>query len=264
MLIVRKYTHILMCRDRVDGSLRGTMLFGIEHKGDYTLIRLGLTSFKTQYRGSPYIKLILAYVVISEFFKHPLTPLYFISTVCSHRAYLVGTTMREFYPVYNRETPEHIKKIFAEFAAVVVGSGCRAKYNPETFVIEQEDSRLAENLTALSKQDLQNPHIKFFVEQNPGWKKVSFHREESIHTIITHMPHTITCLYKHPGALYCETGVCITWVNLLLSVKSITKKALGKTNCSNPTKVQYYLEDGEPWTLGGRRTLKSCVLYFLR
>ena len=29
-----------------------------------------------------------------------------------------------------------------------------------------------QNLTILSEQDLQNPHIKFFVERNPGWRNV--------------------------------------------------------------------------------------------
>ena len=47
----------------------------------------------------------------------------------------------------------------------------KAKYNPETFVIEQEDSHVAENLIILSEHELQNPHIKFFMERNPGWRK---------------------------------------------------------------------------------------------
>ena len=48
----------------------------------------------------------------------------------------------------------------------------KRKYNPEAFVIEQEDSCVVENSTILSEQDLHNPHIKFFVERNPGWRKV--------------------------------------------------------------------------------------------
>ena len=81
--------------------------------------------------------------------------------------------MSEFYPVYNRETPENFKKIFAEYAAAIVAlKGEGAKYNPETFVIEQESNHLLDHLTVLSERDLQNPHIKFFVERNPGWKEV--------------------------------------------------------------------------------------------
>ena len=82
--------------------------------------------------------------------------------------------MAEYHPVYNRETPEQFKKIFAELAETYISSKPgRARYNPETFVIEQEDSSVAENLAVLSEHELQNPHIKFFVDRNPGWKKVN-------------------------------------------------------------------------------------------
>ena len=81
--------------------------------------------------------------------------------------------MNEYYPVYNRETPEHFKKIFADYAAAILAlKGEGAKYNPETFVIEQDNNQLSDHLTILRERDLQNPHIKFFVESNPGWKKV--------------------------------------------------------------------------------------------
>ena len=162
-----------MCRDRIDGTLRGILPIGVERKGDYTLIKLGLTIFKNYYRGSPFIKLMSTYLVMIEQLKRPFTPVYVIGKVYSYKAYLHGVTMKEFYPVYNKETPKHFKKIFADFAEPIVRSkGGRAKYNPETFVIEQEDNCLNENLTTLPEQDLLNPHIKFFVERNPGWKKV--------------------------------------------------------------------------------------------
>ena len=149
------------------------MLLGIEHKDDYTLIKYGLMTFKNYYRGSPFIPIITAALILCELIKHPLTPVYLIAKVYSYKAYLSAQLVNECYPVYNRETPEHIKKIFADFAAGVVNSKAgRAKYNPDTFVIENEDSHLVDSLTVLSQQDLQNPHIKFFVERNPGWKKV--------------------------------------------------------------------------------------------
>ena len=149
------------------------MLLGIERKGDYTLIKLGTTIFKNYYRGSPFINIIVACLITSELIKHPLTPIYVVGKVYSHKAYTFGLSMKEFYPVYNRETPENFKKIFADFAETIVRSKAgRAKYNPETFVIEMGDTHLTENLTVLSERELENPHIKFFVERNPGWKKV--------------------------------------------------------------------------------------------
>ena len=157
----------------MDGTLRGAMLLGIEHKGDYTLVKSGLATFKNYYRGSPFMKIIMVSVIMSELLKHPLTPVYLIAKVYSYKAYLFALSAKECYPIYNRETPENYRKILADFAAGVVNSKHgRAKYNPDTNVIENEDSYLTENLTLLSEQDLQNPHIKFFVERNPGWRKV--------------------------------------------------------------------------------------------
>ena len=157
----------------MDGTLRGAMLLGIEHKDDYTLMKTGLATFKNYYQGSPFMKIILVALIMSELIKHPLTPVYLIAKVYSYKAYLFALSARDCYPAYDRETPAHLKKIFAEFAAGVVDSKAgRAKYNPDVFMIENEDSCLAENLTVLSEQDLQNPHIKFFVERNPGWKKL--------------------------------------------------------------------------------------------
>ena len=49
-------------------------------------------------------------------------------------------------------------------------------YNPKNNVISapKNYSQLKEHLTMLSKCDLENVNIKFFVERNPGWKKVSY------------------------------------------------------------------------------------------
>ena len=45
-------------------------------------------------------------------------------------------------------------------------------YDEDTNVLEQERTHLTENLLA-TEQDLKSPHIKFFVERNPGYAKVS-------------------------------------------------------------------------------------------
>ena len=165
-----------MCRDRVDGTLRGVMTIGVEHRGDYTLIALGITTFKNYYRGSPFLNITIAGFFFRELLRHPLTPVYFIGKLYSYKAYLFVADLNGTYPRYDRETPDRYKKILDEFAETYVKTkGGRAKYNPETNVIEQENSNLAENLTTLPEQDLKNPHVNFFVEKNPGWKKVHVH-----------------------------------------------------------------------------------------
>lgn len=140
------YTHIAMCRDRLDGTLRGCMLIKISHKTSYTQIEIGRTVFKTHYRGSPFLKIILITFVFGEIISHPWTPIYVIGNLASHKAYLVGVTMSEYYPVYHKETPEHFRKMFAEYAESFMSTtGSKAKYHPETFIIEQEELFLEES-----------------------------------------------------------------------------------------------------------------------
>ena len=115
------------------------MLLGIERKADHTLLKLGTTTFKNYYRGTPFIKLIITSLTVRELIRHPLTPIYTIGKVYSPKAYLFGLSMKGFHPTYDKETPEQYKKIFAEFAEMHISSKAgKAKYNPETFVIEQQ------------------------------------------------------------------------------------------------------------------------------
>ena len=45
-------------------------------------------------------------------------------------------------------------------------------YDPDTGVLHREYSHLKEYVAPITDAELKNPHIKFFVEQNPGWMKV--------------------------------------------------------------------------------------------
>ena len=78
---------------------------------------------------------------------------------------------KEGYPRYDTETPEQLKKIIDNFAR----SGLHEEdtYDEKTnIIIPQKVNHLPESLSAVSEKDLQNPHIKFFVERNPGYTKV--------------------------------------------------------------------------------------------
>lgn len=106
----------------------------------------------------------------TELLLHPFTPLYVVGKAFGYKSYLVATKFPESYPRHDRETPEFFKKILKEYALSV-----KAKediYDEETSVLVQERSQLRESLLAITEQDLQNPHVKFFVEQNPGWTHV--------------------------------------------------------------------------------------------
>ena len=80
--------------------------------------------------------------------------------------------MKNTYPRYDRETPKRVKTIINEFAESVLRP--KETYDPKTNILTaaRNYSHLKENLTVVTEQDLKNPHVKFFVERNPGWMKV--------------------------------------------------------------------------------------------
>jgi len=96
--------------------------------------------------------------------------MYVVAKAFSYKSYMVTTKFQEFYPRYNKETPEFYKNLLRDYAESVKSAG--EVYNPETFVLERENSHLKDYVAAITEQDLKNPHIKFFNERNPGWMKV--------------------------------------------------------------------------------------------
>lgn len=172
--VLLSYSYAVVCRERKDGSLRGIMLMGVDHNelngAKYTLIRLGLCFFQNYYRGGPLLYYIVAYHIIKELLLHPFTPLYIIGKAFSYKSYMViCNTLSRCYPRCDLETTEFARSIINEY-------GKKAKslnevYDADKFVLRRERTAMKEGVAFLSVDDLKNPHIKFFVEQNPGWVK---------------------------------------------------------------------------------------------
>ena len=80
------------------------------------------------------------------------------------------TRFHDSYPRYDCDTPEDFKKVLSEYAHSVMTK--KDKYNPDTCILEQGKTQLKDSLQAVTEQDLQNPHVKYFIEKNPNWVKV--------------------------------------------------------------------------------------------
>ena len=172
---LQSFKHAVICRERKDGSLRGTLVIGLDKKEEngykYTLLRLGLAMFRKDYTGGPLLYYAIAYHILKELLLHPFTPLYIIGKSVTYKSYLVMCrNIRNSYPRYdNKETPAFVKKVINDFAMTTKPPS--AIYNPETFVIKQEIERIKPGVVEFSKKELNDPHIKFFVERVPGWVK---------------------------------------------------------------------------------------------
>ena len=61
---IQSYSHALLCRDRIDGSLRGFSGFTIKRHANHTVLRVGLSLFKNYYNGGPYLYITIGYIML--------------------------------------------------------------------------------------------------------------------------------------------------------------------------------------------------------
>lgn len=172
--VVRSYKYAILFRERMDGSLRGVMLFDKlrkDHAGmKYTIFKLGLAFFHQNYQGGPLLYYFLLYHTLKETILRPSRPLFVMGKLFSYKSYLgMVNSVEAVYPQSGKETPEFEKSLIREFAESVQSQS--EKYNPETFVLERELSCVKDFVCPISEEDLKNRHIRFFVERNPGWSK---------------------------------------------------------------------------------------------
>lgn len=172
--VLLSYKFAIFARDRKDGSLRGVTLMGIDHKElngvKFTLIKLGLSFFQNYYRGGPLLYYVFAYHVMKELILHPLTPLYVIGKAFSYKSYLIMcNSIAHSYPRYDRKTTDFVRSLLNDYGMSVKSPN--EEYDPETFVLRRERTSMKDGVAVLQPEDLENAHVKFFVERNPGWVK---------------------------------------------------------------------------------------------
>ena len=231
------YTHALFCRDRTDGSLRGMMFLGIDNckQGgeSYTLIRLGLSLFQNYYSGGPLLYYFFAYMIFKELITHPLTPLYVLGKSFTYKSYLVAMHgLSSAYPRYNAPTPPFEKRLIDEFGRAVAGEVdvCDEK----TGVIQRERTTVKISVAPpLTDTQLENPHLRFYHEQNPDWAK----------------GHLMVCIAR------------ITWGELLRVVyRAILRARRGRKDKEPPVSRRGQFRRG--LTFQDERTNKYAVTYY--
>ena len=106
----------------------------------------------------------LAFSLIEE---HPDEELYWFLISKGYKTYrFLPVYFHEFFPRYDLETPEWAKQII---------DACGRRKFPQTYdpasglvIAEQDGCRLQEGVATVTDQRLNDPHVRFFLEQNPG------------------------------------------------------------------------------------------------
>jgi hypothetical protein len=170
-VLFNNYDYICFFRDRMTGHLNGTLTYLIETREKdgkkFTLIKSGMAFFKRMYTGGPMFYLASLMPCLWQLIKHPSRPVYLMTWTISYQSYLFTAKNVTTYPRYDLpEVPEFERSLLDEFGRKISDS-----YNPQTFVASRRSDvgRLNLSLNTIPDSLMKNPHVKFFVETNPGW-----------------------------------------------------------------------------------------------
>lgn len=172
--LTKTYTRVVLMRRPTDGSLQGLLYLGKE-RGEmngrkYTLLKVGPFVLNKEYQRSPVPLLLLVHELLVELVLHPTRSVYFIGKCITYKSYLSGMSKTNlFYPRYDVQTPEFESELVHRYASQVREPG--DEYHRDTFILETEEKQIKTAFSFITKEDLRNPHIQFFVQQNPGWSR---------------------------------------------------------------------------------------------
>jgi hypothetical protein len=95
-------------------------------------------------------------------------PLYWLLISSGYKSYrFLPVFYQEFYPRHDRPTPPNLQALLDTLALERFG----ADYDPATGVVRfaQGATPLRNGVADVSAERLRNPHVRFFVERNPGY-----------------------------------------------------------------------------------------------
>ena len=105
--------------------------------------------------------------LFTERYRRPITPLYWLLTTKGYKTYLLlAKNFQDAYPRYDRPTPEKVAELISHLGKLRYGE----LYDAQTGIIRHGGAldRLRAGVADIHPADLEEPHIRFFSETNPG------------------------------------------------------------------------------------------------
>lgn len=127
----------------------------------------GDTIMEQRARPSGALSVAFARLALEIAAAHPDRPVYWFLISKGYKTYrLLPLFFHTYYPAFDRETPEEIRRVIAAFAVPKFG----ASFDPVAGIIRAatQGCRLREGVAAISPERLKDPHVRFFAEANPG------------------------------------------------------------------------------------------------
>lgn len=138
--------------------------------GSTAIIYSGDTIVDRAYRVNGDLAGAFGHLLLRAIAEHPGMPVYWLLTSKGARTYrFLPVFFKAFFPVFDQRTPENIKALIDEVATTKFGTD----YSPETQVVSHHGERdwLCDSEHDPALLGRHDPHIRFFLERNPGYTR---------------------------------------------------------------------------------------------
>jgi hypothetical protein len=133
--------------------------------GTCQVLHIGQTVMDENFRGRSLVPRTCLSLFVKHYLRHPFRPLYAWCDAITFKPYMVfAKGMETFYPTFKEATPPKIKSVLANLGNQYYG----VNYNPGTNVVRKFQKMVNDDSANISAQDLENPHIAFYNQQNPN------------------------------------------------------------------------------------------------
>ena len=162
---------IILLRDRESYVLKGfsTVLLRdvMTRRGPATIVFSGDTVIDREYWGQKQLQLAFSQLLLTLKLRAPRRRLYWFLISKGWRTYLLlANAFTRAVPRYDRTDDEELRRILDAQAIARFGP----EYDPERGIIRyaMPHERVRAGLVPATSDVLRNPHVRFFVERNPG------------------------------------------------------------------------------------------------
>ena len=162
--------HVVLLRDEASGTLQGfstLATYVAEVDGQQVgVVYSGDTIIRPAFWGTPALPSVWIQHVLQLAATMP-QPVYWLLISSGYKSYrFLPVFYREFYPRYDCPTPRHAQRVMDTLAAQRFGK----QYDPPTGIVRFAGggTPLRSGVAEVSDERQRNPHVRFFLERNPG------------------------------------------------------------------------------------------------
>ena len=161
---------VILLRDRDTGVLKGfstVLLQELPGPRAAVVVFSGDTVIDREYWGQKQLQIAFTRLLVTLKLQWPRRRVYWFLISKGYRTYLLlANAFPVAVPRHDRTSDEELESHLRALASERFG----AQYDPESGVIRYADAheRVRPGLTPITARHLANPHVRFFLERNPG------------------------------------------------------------------------------------------------